>query len=240
MKLIILAILVCSLAAAAIPLEQPPPTIPSAKPLEGMGSSDSILTACTPDTLWCQQDWFVDHVRLVSPFILEWVEQRLYVNEILIWPREQLTTVGVQPSAETVARHELTSRALASIASLSDKPAREAELKRIFEASPLVARTDTFRGYFRVWWTDGTGELVSTNPPPPAQIIDPFHDALYLYESLVHTASLNRLLIVYDRTSESIGETDRAAAWVQIEEAKKGRITHGPISSDGLRAITGR
>jgi hypothetical protein len=204
--------------------------------------ADSILTACTPDTLIMDrpQTWWVGSQELRPPYIVEWGGENLLLNGVPV-----LRLPGPRPSVEltgsTILAFELDSLAYHAAGQVSELGARLEAMRTVYELSPLVERTDSFDDGLRVWYRNGRGVLVSPpgapSPRRAGTVHHPAPAALTVYRTLRTTARLNQIIIFYAQGWETIAQTREA--YEQLDALAEGRRIPGPISPLGLRSILG-
>lgn len=228
MRTTILAVLMCCLVTSG-----------QAQVTREIAYADSVL-ACLPDTLYQEepQTWWMYGECIEHPFVLEWVGERLLLNQVQVVPRER-EAQEVHLSELQIQRMQLEQRARQAVAHLSDTRAKMEGVKAIFQDSPIVATVDEWNEGLRVIYSDGDGEVIgfSEKSPRRQEVVDSNAlKALRLYNRMKTTARLNRILIIVDGIEQTIADTDDAYRQIN-QSAEAGSLAVGPIHKDALKVI---
>ena len=233
MRTTILAVLMCCLVTSG-----------QAQVTREIAYADSVL-ACLPDTLYQEepQTWWINGERIEPPFVLEWVGERLLLNQVQVVPRERESQAvqdsqAVQLSELEIQKMQLERQARQAVAHLSDTRAKMEGVKAILQDSPIVATVDEWDDGLRVIYSDGDGEVIGFSESPRRQeVVDSNAlEALRLYNRMKTTARLNHILIIVGGIEQTIADTDDAYRQIN-QSAEAGSLAVGPIHKDALKVI---
>jgi hypothetical protein len=220
-------------------------TGPSSAPPPGVASpADSILTACTPDTLACGYPWFIEYIQVLPPFHVSWKNHVLWINHVQAWPQEEREAPQVTVSDFARQKFELLESAEAAASQVQGKQEKLAAKIRVFDASPLVDRIESWKGHTVVVFSNGVKEVIGDIAVPPVtgqedqEPADPYAGALGIFQAMTNTAKVNQILITGEGIQQNV-DPDEALRQIQQTE-ELGRLVPGPICRDALKAITGR